>query len=62
MADKKPLWIENDLHRRVKAAAALSGLSLKEWTEGILEDALADRPSLSALVDLSLGYSTEEAS
>ena len=47
----KRIRIEDALHRRAKAAAALSGVSIKEWVEGVIEDALDGIPSASVLVD-----------
>ena len=57
----KPIHIDGDLHTRVKATAALSEQSIKQWVEAVLEDALAGRPSPSVLVDSRGRYQTEEA-
>lgn len=56
----KTLYIESDLHARVKATAALSRVSIKEWVEAVLEDALAGRPSPSVLVDSKGRYRVQE--
>lgn len=47
----KVLRVDKELHQRVKIAATLSEKSIKEWVEGVLQDALDGRPSASVLVD-----------
>ena len=57
----KRIRIEDELHRRAKAAAALAGVSIKEWVEHVLEDALDGAPSASVLIDQRGEYKTQEA-
>ena len=57
----KTLYIDANLHRRVKVAATLSDQSIKDWVEGVLQDALDGQPSPSVLIDERTGYNVEEA-
>jgi hypothetical protein len=50
----KNIQIDERLHRRIKVTATLSGLTIKEWVEGVLTDAL----SAPRLVDSRQGYET----
>ncbi|NIV32733.1 MAG: hypothetical protein GWN58_25795 [Anaerolineae bacterium] len=56
----KTLYIDEDLHAEVKATAALSRISIKDWVEGVLRDALAGRPSPSVLIDSKGRYIAQE--
>ena len=56
MTDRGKILIDADLHRQVKATAALCGESIKDWVEGVIRDALAGRPSASVLVDTKVPY------
>lgn len=51
----KNIQIDEQLHRRVKVTATLSGLTIKEWVEGVLTDAL----STTRLVDSKPAYTVE---
>ena len=53
----KTLYIEEQLHRRVKVTATLRGMTIKEWVEEVLTDALDGVPSASVLVDTRQRYS-----
>ena len=55
----KTLYIEEQLHRRVKVTATLSGKTIKEWVEEVLTDALDGVPSASVLVDSRGQYVTQ---
>ena len=58
----KTLYIDGELHKRVKLAATMSEQSIKEWVEDVLRDALDGRPSPSVLIDTRAPYQTQEAS
>ena len=58
----KTLYIDSELHRRVKVAAAMNEQSIKQWVEDVLKDALDGRPSASVLIDSRGVYQTQEAS
>ena len=58
----KTLYIDSELHKRVKLAATLSEQSIKQWVEDVLKDALDGRPSASVLIDSRGVYQTQEAS
>ena len=60
--DDKMLRINGELHKRIKLAATMSEQTIKQWVEGVLEDALAGRPSASVLIDSRGVYQTQEAS
>lgn len=38
MSDNKHLIVNEQLHRRAKAAAALEGMTLKEWVSRLIEE------------------------
>ena len=59
MTEYAVLRIRPGLHRQVKIAAALNEKTIKDWVEGVIEDALAGRPSASVLVDTRAGYSID---
>ena len=54
------LRVSPQLHKRIKATAALSGTTIKDWVEGVIEDALDGRPSASVLIDSRGQYVTQE--
>ena len=58
----KNIQIDERLHKRIKIAATMNDVSIKDWVEGVLEDALAGRPSQSVLIDSKGRYITQEAS
>ena len=61
MDDTKTLYIDEDIHARVKATAAMSKVSIRAWVEAVLIDALNGEPSASVLVDTRETYTTQEA-
>ena len=61
MSQDAVLRVSPEVHARVKAASALSRMTIKEWVEGVLQDALDGKPSPSVLIDTREPYSTKEA-
>ena len=56
---KKPIWVDEELHARIKATAALSLVSMQEWASEVLTAALPDRARV--LVDEREPYTVKEA-
>ena len=59
MTDKM-LRISGDLHKRVKLTATMQEVSIKDWVEAVLADALDGRPAPSVLVDPQGRYRAQE--
>ena len=56
MPELRQIKINSDLHKRIKLAATMQETTIKEWVEGVLEDALDGRPSASVLIDTKGKY------
>jgi plasmid stability protein len=54
MRDDKLVLVNSDLHRRIKIRCAMAGISIKDWVESVLTDALDRR-----LVDSREEYITK---
>jgi plasmid stability protein len=54
MRDDKLVLVNSDLHRRIKIRCAMTGISIKDWVESVLTDALDRR-----LVDSREEYITK---
>ena len=55
--DDKMLRINGDLHKRIKLTATMHNMSIKEWTEQALQNALAAEGMM--LVDPGVEYNTK---
>ena len=52
----KNIQIDEGLHKRVKLTATMHGISIREWAEQVISDALEGKPSSSVLVDTKEQY------
>ena len=57
MSETKTLYIDSKLHRRVKLSATMHGMSIKDYVERVLQNALAAEGMM--LVDPGVVYTTE---
>ena len=57
MAEVKNIQIDEKLHRRVKLAATMHGISIKDYVERVLQNAIAAEGL--TLVDPGVEYTTE---
>ena len=52
----KNIQIDEGLHKRVKLTATMHGISIRDWAEQVISDALEGKPSASVLVDTKESY------